>query len=249
MAKILLPKSNFKPHPMGQFLGTVYACHLLEKVETPYGLQDKVIIKIASDLELVDDENKPKKDDDGDQLFFTLWDWVPISKTGRLKDRREQITGTTLTKEDLESGDFDTDDLIEARVGFTVKHNPNTKDPSKVYANIDALWRYEDQAPNPAHAHLIDHSEIDDTPDFSPTAPPPTEAPASNQGADPAVARIAQGLLDTIGSLEAAAGFTEAQLIKQRMKYLGDDDLAEVTDPAAAEAYIERLNLFIGDDD
>ena len=125
--------TEFRPHPTGQHEGIVYMWRDRGSVPTQYGPKHKAVIGIES-LTAMDPENDGKP--------FGIYDFVNISfgRGSNMRQRREQILGRQLTTK--EERYFDPQEILEIRVGYVVVHRTveNT-----LYANIDALWRLEDQ--------------------------------------------------------------------------------------------------------
>ena len=126
-------KSDFEPHPVGQFDGIIYLWKDRGLMKDSYGNEKhKAMMGIESLI---------AKTQKGDP--FTIVEPVNLAfgPKSKLQTRREQILGRPLKPEEVAA--FEPSEILHARVGYTVKHNP--KPDGGVWCNIDALWRLEDQ--------------------------------------------------------------------------------------------------------
>ena len=124
-------RKEFEVHPQGQHEGIVYMWKDRGIIPTHYGDKHRGLIGIESISSFMTD---------GRPYIIVESVNIAFGKKARLRERREQILGRPLT--DDEAYDFDPRELMEARVGYVVKHR---EEEDSVWANIDALWRVEDQ--------------------------------------------------------------------------------------------------------
>lgn len=149
MATYKLPTTDteFTPHPAGQHQGFIAEIDDKGMVDTQYGEKHKLSIKIESTTAMMEGGDGTKG--------YGIWQWATVSGHERsaLTTFRKQVLGRDLTPEERQK--FDADDYIGKRVGYVVVHVPASKDPSKIYANIQAVWPLED-ASEPASSEAID---------------------------------------------------------------------------------------------
>ena len=124
-------RKEFEVHPQGQHEGIVYMWKDRGIIPTHYGDKHRGLIGIESISSFMTD---------GRPYIIVESVNIAFGKKARLRERREQILGRPLT--DDEAYNFDPRELMEARVGYVVKHR---EEEDSVWANIDALWRVEDQ--------------------------------------------------------------------------------------------------------
>ena len=133
------PKSAFVPHPTGQHQGHIFEVEVRYQEETPWGLKDKIILKIESETPMLDDKGKQHTDKEGTPMFYNLWDFLTVTRKGKLASRREAILGRPLTPEDFPD-DYDPElEFLDRKIGYVVKHTAG-KEPDTVSASIETLW-------------------------------------------------------------------------------------------------------------
>ena len=133
------PKSEFTPHPAGQHQGTIYEVEIRLQEETPWGLKDKIILKIQSETPMLGEDGKQRTDSEGRPMFFNLWDFLTVTRKGKLASRREAILGRPLTPQDFPD-DYDPEtEFLNRKIGYVVKHTAG-KEPNTVSAGIETLW-------------------------------------------------------------------------------------------------------------
>ena len=160
------PKVEFTPHPAGQHQGVIFEVEVRLQEETPWGLKDKVILKIASETPMLDENGAQRTDSEGNEMFFNIWEFITVSRKGRLGDRRAAMLGRPLTNDDF-SDDYDPDEeFLNKRVGYVVKHSPG-KEPGTVRSSIETMWPLEEASPKTAKkkvAKTVEEEEDDDLP-------------------------------------------------------------------------------------
>jgi hypothetical protein len=68
-----------------------------------------------------------------------LWDFLTVTRKGKLASRREAILGRPLTPEDFPD-DYDPEvEFLDRKIGYVVKHTVG-KEPDTVNASIETFW-------------------------------------------------------------------------------------------------------------
>jgi len=136
MAKYVMERTEFIPHPIGPSEGIIYEIKDLGIIQTPFGDKHKVAIKIQSISHRMEEDNKP----------YVVQKLVNVSghEAGHLyKFRCAALKKTALTDE--EAYNFDDQELLNVRVGYVVTHSISSKN-GNTYANLDTVWRLDDQS-------------------------------------------------------------------------------------------------------
>ena len=87
------PKTQFTPHPAGQNQGFIFEVEIKLQEETPWGLKDKIVLKVASETPILDDEGNQRTDNEGNDMFFNIWEWITVARKGKMGDRRAAMLG------------------------------------------------------------------------------------------------------------------------------------------------------------
>ena len=111
------PKVEFTPHPAGQHQGDIFEVEVRLQEETPWGLKDKIILKIQSETPMLDEDGNQRTDQSGEPMFFNIWEFLTLTRTGKLGDRRAAIR----------------------KVGYVIKHKPG-KEQGTISASIETMW-------------------------------------------------------------------------------------------------------------
>ena len=164
MATYDLPTTDteFTPHPAGQHEGFIAEIEDKGMVSTQFGDKHKLSIKVESTTSFMEGGDGTKG--------YGVWQWVTVSGHERsgLTNFRKQVLGRDLSAD--ERAKFNVDDYIGKKVGYVVVHAPSTKDPSKVFANIQAIWPLVDDSgmAEPAAIEALKQAEettgLDETP-------------------------------------------------------------------------------------
>jgi len=135
-----LPKNSFSPHPKGQHTGTIFDVEVRLNDPTQYGPKHRVILKIQSDTDMLDDSGNPKLNDEGEPMKYVIWDWLTVARKegSRYRERREAVLDRSLTQEEVNADSHDPiAEFMGQRVSYVVKHKISA---DKTYANIETLW-------------------------------------------------------------------------------------------------------------
>ena len=115
---------------------------------------------------MLDENGAQRTDSEGNEMFFNIWEFITVSRKGRLGDRRAAMLGRPLTNDDF-SDDYDPDEeFLNKRVGYVVKHSPG-KEPGTVRSSIETMWPLEEASPKKAKkkaAKKVEEEEDDDLP-------------------------------------------------------------------------------------
>lgn len=140
MAKFAVPRTEFVPHPMGQSEGVIYEVRDLGEIETPFGIKHKVAIKVQSFTQYIPDEDGKPSDKP-----FSVQKMMNLSgheASDLYKFRCAALQVANLTED--QAYNFDDSELLGVRLGYNVAHTVSQKN-GNTYANIDSVWRLEDQ--------------------------------------------------------------------------------------------------------
>jgi|TARA_R110002167_G_scaffold28250_8_gene95306 hypothetical protein len=133
------PKVEFTPHPAGQHQGDIFEVEVRLQEETPWGLKDKIILKIQSETPMLDEDGNQRTDQSGEPMFFNIWEFLTLTRKGKLGDRRAAILGRTLTNDDFGDGYDPEEEFLNRKVGYVIKHKPG-KEQGTISASIETMW-------------------------------------------------------------------------------------------------------------
>ena len=123
----------FQIHPEGQHEGAIYAWEDLGTRDTVHGPKHRGAFKI---------ESFTAKMDDGRPFIAYESANIAFGQNAKLRQWRVSIAGRNLTKEEARS--FDPREIVGVKVGYKIVHNPR-QDGDGAWANIDSIWRLDDQ--------------------------------------------------------------------------------------------------------
>mgnify|MGYP003673613047 FL=1 len=133
------PKVEFTPHPAGQHQGEIFEVEVRLQEETPWGLKDKIILKIQSETPMLDEDGNQRTDQSGEPMFFNIWEFLTLTRKGKLGDRRAAILGRPLTNDDFGDGYDPEEEFLNRKVGYVIKHKPG-KEQGTISASIETMW-------------------------------------------------------------------------------------------------------------
>lgn len=158
------PKVEFTPHPTGQHQGVIFDVEVRLQEETPWGLKDKIVLKIESDTPILDDDGNQRKDKDGNDMFFNIWEWITVTRKGKMGTRRSAMLGRALTDEDFADGYDPEAEFLNRRIGYVIKHEAG-KEAGTVRASIETMWPLDDAKPKKKKKKVVkEQVEEDDLP-------------------------------------------------------------------------------------
>lgn len=133
------PKVEFTPHPAGQHQGNIFEVEIRLQEETPWGLKDKIILKIESETPMLDEDGNHRTDQNNEEMYFNIWEFLTLTRKGKLGDRRAAILGRPLTNEDF-GDDYDPEnEFLNRKIGYVIKHKPG-KEQGTISASIETMW-------------------------------------------------------------------------------------------------------------
>ena len=252
MPRVELPAGEFIIHAAGQHNGTIYGVDIRYNETSRFGTSNRIVLKIISDTPMQNATGEAMFNDDGSPRHYGQWDWLNISRSGRLKDRREAIMGRAMTKEEMDAEDFDpVEEFIGKRIGYVIKQGVG-KNTGKPYASLESVWPLNgEQAEIPAHAaELIantenktyDNGEEQETLNYM--------GPSSQQTIeDDGKVMLTPEQVTDITAKEKATGFADDRIVAARKNYLEIGDLfAESVDPAKVNIYVQELEKLATND-
>ena len=133
------PKSAFVPHPTGQHQGHIFEVEVRYQEETPWGLKDKIILKIESETPMLDEDGNQRTDQSGEEMYFNIWEFLTLTRKGKLGDRRAAMLGRPLTNEDFGDGYDPENEFLNRKIGYVIKHKPG-KEQGTISASIETMW-------------------------------------------------------------------------------------------------------------
>ena len=157
------PKTQFTPHPAGQHQGVIFEFEINLQEETPWGLKDKIVLKVASETPILDDEGNQRTDNEGNDMFFNIWEWITVARKGKMGDRRAAMLGRPLTDDDFDDNYDPEEEFLDKRIGYVVKHSPG-KEPGTIRSSIETMWPLDDAKPKKAKKKKKVEEEEDNLP-------------------------------------------------------------------------------------
>lgn len=133
------PKVEFTPHPAGQHQGNIFEVEIRLQEETPWGLKDKIILKIESETPMLDEDGNHRTDQNNEEMYFNIWEFLTLTRKGKLGDRRAAMLGRPLTNEDFGDGYDPENEFLNRKIGYVIKHKPG-KEQGTISASIETMW-------------------------------------------------------------------------------------------------------------
>ncbi|MDA0711266.1 MAG: hypothetical protein O3B73_13780 [bacterium] len=129
MNTVVIPKSEFPPHPEGLHDGRISGVEDKGEIQTKSGLKHKIVVHIQSDTAVFLEDGRPS--------VASKWYTASSRSKSALLEFRETMAGRKLTRDERECLNPDTE-LVGRAVGYTVIHNDGSE--GRVYANITNIW-------------------------------------------------------------------------------------------------------------